>query len=102
MADTTSIEWTSATWNPTTGCTKVSPGCDHCYAERFAERWRGIKGNYFQNGFDLELRPNMLDRPSKWREGKFIFVNSMSDLFHRDIPDTYIDRVFEIMERIHR
>ena len=100
MADTTEIEWTSATWNPVTGCTKVSPGCDHCYAERFAERWRGVKGNYFENGFDLTLRPLMLDRPGRWQRGRFVFVNSMSDLFHRDVPDGYIDRVFDVMERI--
>jgi len=102
VAATSAIEWTDATWNPVTGCTKVSPGCDNCYAERFAERWRGVRGNYFSNGFDLTLRPNMLPRPDQWRGSKRIFVNSMSDLFHRDVPDEYIDRVCEVMERVDR
>jgi protein gp37 len=102
VAATSTIEWTDATWNPTTGCTKVSPGCDNCYAERFAERWRGVAGNYFTKGFDLTLRPNMLPRPAQWRGSKRIFVNSMSDLFHRDIPDEYIDRVFDVMEGVDR
>lgn len=102
MSAQTSIEWTNSTWNPTTGCTKISDGCDNCYAERFAERWRGVPGNYFQNGFDLELRPAMLDRPAAWRGRRLIFVNSMSDLFHAKVPDQYIDRVFDRMERIDR
>jgi protein gp37 len=102
MASESAIEWTNSTWNPVSGCTKVSPGCDHCYAERFAERWRGVPGNYFRNGFDLELRPNMLDRPAQWRSPRLVFVNSMSDLFHRDVPDEYIDQVFEQMELVHR
>ena len=102
MASQSAIEWTNSTWNPTTGCTKVSEGCDHCYAERFAERWRGIPGNYFQSGFDLQLRPNMLDRPAQWRARRLIFVNSMSDLFHADVPDGYIDEVFLRMESIDR
>lgn len=102
MAQQSSIEWTNATWNPTTGCTKVSPGCDHCYAERFSERWRGIKGNYFERGFDLQLRPNMLDRPASWKNGRLIFVNSMSDLFHVGVPDSYIDEVFNRMEAVDR
>ncbi len=102
MAATSAIEWTDATWNPVTGCTKVSPGCDNCYAERFAERWRGVPGNYFPDGFDLKLRPNMLGRPGEWRGAKRIFVNSMSDLFHRDVPDIYIDRVFGTMEQVDR
>jgi protein gp37 len=102
MAEFSAIEWTDATWNPTTGCTKVSPGCDNCYAERFAERWRGVEGNYFERGFDLTLRPNMLGRPAQWRGTKRIFVNSMSDLFHKDVPDSYIDQVFEVMEHVDR
>jgi protein gp37 len=102
MAITSKIEWTDATWNPTTGCTKVSPGCDRCYAERFAERWRGLPGNYFEAGFDLTLRPNMLSRPWQWRTAKRIFVNSMSDLFHQQVPDDYIDQVFETMELVDR
>lgn len=102
MSATSTIEWTDATWNPVTGCTKVSPGCDNCYAERFAERWRGVPGNYFQSGFDLTLRPNMLDRPTQWKAPRRVFVNSMSDLFHRDVPDHFIDQVFEQMETIDR
>jgi protein gp37 len=102
MASESSIEWTNSTWNPTTGCTKVSDGCDHCYAERFAERWRGIPGNYFQKGFDVLLRPNMLDRPASWKGRRLVFVNSMSDLFHVDISDEYIDQVFERMESVDR
>jgi len=99
MATTTAIEWTNATWNPVTGCEKISDGCDNCYAHRFAERWRGVKGNYFETGFDLQLRPNMLARPTSWKKPRLIFVNSMSDLFHADVPDAYIDRVFDEMER---
>lgn len=102
MAATSTIEWTDATWNPTTGCTKVSAGCDNCYAERFAERWRDVPGNYYTGGFDLTLRPNMLNKPEQWRTAKRIFVNSMSDLFHRDVPTEHIDRVFEVMERVDR
>ena len=102
MAGQTAIEWTNATWNPTSGCQKISPGCDHCYAERFAERWRGVPGNYFENGFDLQLRPNMLGRPSSWRKPQLVFVNSMSDLFHVGVPDEYVDRVFDEMEAVDR
>lgn len=101
MADTTSIEWTDATWNPVTGCTKISPGCDHCYAERFAERFRGTSGHPFQTGFDLTLRPDRLEQPLRWREPRMIFVNSMSDLFHKNIPRDFIARVFDTMERAH-
>lgn len=99
MADSSSIEWTDATWNPVTGCTQVSPGCDNCYALRFAERWRGVPGNYFEAGFDLMLRPNMLERPGQWKTSRFVFVNSMSDLFHAAVPDRYIDVVFDRMEQ---
>lgn len=99
MAATSTIEWTHATWNPVSGCEKVSPGCDRCYAMKFAERFRGVKGHYYQNGFDLELRPTMLDRPGHWRRPRRIFVNSMSDLFHRFVPDGYVDDVFDRMER---
>lgn len=98
MAASSSIEWTDATWNPVTGCTRVSPGCDHCYALTFAERFRGVRGHYFERGFDLQLRPNMLQLPSRWRRSKLIFVNSMSDLFHKEITDSYIDQVFDQME----
>lgn len=99
MSGTTGIEWTDATWNPVTGCTKVSAGCDHCYAETFAERWRGTPGHYFEKGFDVQLRPDKLDLPLKWRKPRRIFVNSMSDLFHDDVPDDYIAQVWAMMER---
>lgn len=102
MAATTAIEWTDATWNPSTGCEKISPGCDNCYAERFAERWRGVAGNYFEQGFDLTLRRNMLGRPTQWKKPLRIFVNSMSDLFHRAVPDNYLDEVFAEMEHVDR
>jgi protein gp37 len=99
MADKSAIEWTDATWNPVTGCTKISPGCDHCYAERFAERFRGVKGHPFENGFDLTLRPERLEQPLKWRQPRMIFVNSMSDLFHKDVPTDFVERVFVTMEK---
>jgi len=95
MADHSAIEWTEATWNPTTGCTKVSPGCDRCYAERVALRFRKT----FPNGFALTLRPTALDLPLHWRRPRMIFVNSMSDLFHADVPDAYIAEVFDVMAR---
>lgn len=97
MSDTSKIEWTDATWNVVTGCEKVSPGCDNCYAETFAERWRGTPGHHFENGFDVTLRPERLTLPLKWRKPKRVFVNSMSDLFHKDIPDEYIARTFAVM-----
>lgn len=98
MADATAIEWTDATWNPVTGCTKISAGCDNCYAERFSERFRGVAGHPFETGFDLTLRPERLHQPRRWREPRMIFVNSMSDLFHKEVPREYVDRVFEAME----
>jgi protein gp37 len=98
MADSTSIEWTDSTWNPVTGCTKISAGCDHCYAERFSERFRGTRGHPFETGFDLTLRPDRLDQPLRWRTPRMIFVNSMSDLFHKKIPKEFIARVFDTME----
>lgn len=94
----TTIEWTDATWNPVTGCTKISAGCDHCYAERFAERWRGVPGHPYENGFDLTLRPARVEQPLSWRQPRMIFVNSMSDLFHKKVPRDFIDNVFETME----
>lgn len=97
MSDNTGIEWTDATWNPVTGCEKVSPGCDHCYALTLAERFRGAPGHYFEHGFDVQLRPDKLDLPLRWRRPRRIFVNSMSDLFHKDIPDEYIAMVFAVM-----
>jgi protein gp37 len=99
MAGTTAIEWTDATWNPVTGCTKISAGCDHCYAERFSERFRGVPGHPFEHGFDLMLRPERLEQPLAWRSPKMIFVNSMSDLFHKQVPFAFVDRVFDTMER---
>jgi len=98
MADHTAIEWTDATWNPVTGCTKISPGCDHCYAERFSERFRGVKGHPFEQGFDLRLWPERIDQPLKWKRPRRIFVNSMSDLFHKEIQESFIAQVFETME----
>ncbi|GAA4522441.1 phage Gp37/Gp68 family protein [Actinoallomurus oryzae] len=97
MSDHSTIEWTDATWNPVTGCTKLSPGCDHCYAETFAERWRGTPGHHFENGFDVTLRPERLDQPLKWKKPRRVFVNSMSDLFHDAVPDAFIVAVFTRM-----
>ena len=99
MADNSAIEWTEATWNPVTGCSKVSPGCAHCYAETFAERWRGIPGHPYEQGFDLRLWPQRLEQPLRWARPRMIFVNSMSDLFHEDIPAEYIADVFDVMVR---
>src|SRR5579875_2123067 len=101
MPQTSAIEWTEATWNPVTGCTQVSPGCAHCYAKTFAERWRGIPGHAYEQGFDLRLWPERLDAPLRWRKPKTIFVNSMSDLFHEAIPADYIADVFETMQAAH-
>ncbi|SHL73422.1 DUF5131 family protein [Streptomyces yunnanensis] len=97
MSDNSAIEWTDATWNPVTGCTKVSPGCDNCYALTFSERWRGTPGHYFKNGFDVQLRPDKLTTPFAWKKPRRVFVNSMSDLFHKDVPDAYIAKVFAVM-----
>ena len=99
MSDKSSIEWTDATWNPVTGCTKITKGCDHCYAERFAERFRGTPGHPFESGFSLTLHPDRLGRPLSWKRSKFIFVNSMSDLFHKGVPNSFVDAVFETMEQ---
>ena len=98
MAERSSIEWTEATWNPVTGCTKISPGCDRCYAERFAERFRGTPGHAFAQGFDLQLRPERLKTPIAWQKPRMVFVNSMSDLFHKAVPAAFVDRVFDTME----
>ncbi|MDB5416058.1 MAG: phage protein Gp37/Gp68 [Rubritepida sp.] len=99
MAELTHIEWTDSTWNPVTGCSKVTAGCDFCYAERFSERFRGVKGHPFERGFDLMLRPQRLQQPLLWKQPRRIFVNSMSDLFHKDVPDNFIDAVFDTMEK---
>ncbi len=101
MSLQSSIEWTDATWNPVRGCTKVSPGCKHCYAETFAERFRGVKGHPFEQGFDLRLVPEKIEEPLRWRTPKMIFVNSMSDLFHEQIPTEYIARVASVMVKAH-
>jgi protein gp37 len=101
MAQGSSIEWTEATWNPVTGCAKISPGCKHCYAERMAERLQAMGQPNYKNGFDLALQPQMLELPLRWRTPQTIFVNSMSDLFHDDVPLTYIQRVFDVMRRAH-
>lgn len=102
MADNSAIEWTDSTWNPVTGCTKVSRGCDNCYAERFAERFRGVPGHPFEMGFDLALREERLQQPLRWRRPREVFVNSMSDLFHKEVPWSFVDRVFDVMEEADR
>jgi protein gp37 len=97
MSEKSKIEWTDSTWNPVRGCTKVSPGCKHCYAETFAERFRGVKGHPFEFGFDLRLVPEKLGDPIRWSVPRRIFVNSMSDLFHEQVPDEYIETVCRVM-----
>ncbi len=101
MATNSPIEWTDATWNPVTGCAKISPGCKHCYAERLANRLHAMGNRNYQNGFELTLQPHMLDLPLKWKAPKRIFVNSMSDLFHIDVPLSYVQQVFDVMRRAH-
>ena len=99
MAQSSKIEWTEMTWNPVTGCTKVSPGCKHCYAERFAKRLQAMGMARYANGFELTLHDDALELPLRWRMPRVVFVNSMSDLFHEDVPVEFIQRVFEVMER---
>src|ERR1041385_4209414 len=101
MAANSSIEWTEATWNPVTGCTKISPGCKNCYAERLALRLQAMGQRNYANGFSVSLHPHMLDLPLNWKKPQTIFVNSMSDLFHKDVPLQYIQRTFDIMRRAH-
>ena len=101
MSENSTIEWTDATWNPVTGCTKISAGCDNCYAARFSERFRGVPGHPFETGFDLTLRPERLSQPLSWKRPRMIFVNSMSDLFHKQIPRAHIEAVFDTMEKAH-
>ena len=101
MANHSSIEWTEATWNPVTGCTKISAGCLHCYAETMAKRLQAMGQANYANGFKLTLQPQMLDVPLRWRKPRTIFVNSMSDLFHKNVPTSYIEQVFSIMKRAH-
>jgi protein gp37 len=101
MSNFTKIEWTDHTWNPIRGCTKISPGCAHCYAETFAERFRGVAGHPYEQGFDLRLIPGKLAEPLRWPGRRMVFVNSMSDLFHRDVPDGYVEAVCRVMEQAH-
>jgi protein gp37 len=99
MAQNSAIEWTETTWNPLTGCTKISPGCKHCYAERMSLRLQAMGQANYANGFELTLHERMLEVPLGWRKPRFVFVNSMSDLFHKDVPEEYIFRVFDVMRR---
>lgn len=99
MSDRSTIEWTDATWNPVRGCTKITSGCAHCYAETFAERFRGVPGHPYVQGFDLRLVPEKLTQPLQWRRSRMIFVNSMSDLFHEGVPDEYIVEVVRVMQQ---
>ena len=99
MSERSHIEWTDATWNPVRGCAKVSPGCKHCYAETFAERFRGVAGHPYEHGFDLQLVPGKLGQPLSWRRPRRIFVNSMSDLFHEAVPTEYIASVGRVMRQ---
>ena len=101
MASNSPIEWTDSTWNPVTGCTKISPGCKHCYAERMAKRLKAMGQANYRNGFEVTLQPQMLDLPLQWKTPKRIFVNSMSDLFHDEVPEAYIMQVFDVMVRAH-
>lgn len=97
MAQTSSIEWTEATWNPVTGCTKISPGCKFCYAERMAKRLQAMGKERYADGFDLTLQPDVVELPLRWKKPRIIFVNSMSDLFHKDVPTTFIQDCFRVM-----
>ena len=99
MASNSPIEWTESTWNPVTGCTKISPGCKHCYAERLSKRLKAMGQANYKNGFKLTLQPKMLELPLSWKKPQTIFVNSMSDLFHKDVPLDYIQQVFDVMKR---
>lgn len=101
MATKSSIEWTESTWNPVTGCSKISPGCKHCYAERMAMRLQAMGVAAYRDGFAVTLQRHTLETPLQWRKPQVIFVNSMSDLFHDDVPDSYILEVFDVMRRAH-
>lgn len=98
---TSSIEWTDATWNPVTGCSKVSPGCKHCYAERFSKRLRAMGVEKYANGFKVTLHPDTLEAPLTWKSSRMVFVNSMSDLFHEEVPEEFVLNVFEVMRKAH-
>jgi protein gp37 len=99
MATRSSIEWTESTWNPVTGCSKISPGCKRCYAERMALRLQAMGQHRYRDGFAVTLQPDAVEEPLRWRKPRIVFVNSMSDLFHEGVPDSFIERVFETMER---
>jgi protein gp37 len=101
MANNSGIEWTESTWNPLTGCTKISPGCKHCYAERMAKRLKAMGQVNYANGFKLTMHEHVLEKPLEWKKPQFIFVNSMSDLFHKDVPLEFIQSVFDVMKRAH-
>ncbi|MCY6490762.1 DUF5131 family protein [Leptolyngbya sp. GGD] len=101
MSMISAIEWTESTWNPTTGCDEISPGCKNCYAKRFAERWRGVQGHPYEQGFDVRIWHQRLSLPLSWKKPRLIFVNSMSDLFHPEVPDEFIKRVILVMEQAH-
>jgi protein gp37 len=98
MSDKSNIEWTDATWNPVRGCVKISPGCAHCYAETFAERFRGVPGHPYEQGFDLRLVPHKLTEPLTWKKPRRVFVNSMSDLFQDGVPETFVQDVFKVIQ----
>jgi len=102
MATASTIEWTESTWNPVTGCTKISPGCKHCYAERLAKRLNAMGVANYKNGFEVTLQEHMLEKPLTWKKPRKVFVNSMSDLFHDDVPVDYIARVFDVMNHSGR
>lgn len=102
MSANSDIEWTESTWNPVTGCTKISPGCQHCYAERMARRLKAMGQPNYRNGFQLTVHPHMLDRPLRWKKPQMIFVNSMSDLFHQEVPLDFIQQVFDVMRQASR
>jgi protein gp37 len=99
MLTQSSIEWTNATWNPVTGCSKISPGCDHCYADRMAKRLQAMGVHKYRNGFNVTIHPESLDAPLRWKKPQLIFVNSMSDLFHEDIPFEFVEQIFDVMGR---
>src|SRR3982751_945593 len=101
MGTKSKIEWTESTWNPVTGCTKVSPGCKNCYAERMAKRLYAMQQPRYRNGFKLTFQSDLIEQPLRWAEPRMIFVNSMSDLFHEDIPFEYLNQVFDVMARAH-
>ncbi len=101
MAEHSGIEWTESTWNPLTGCNKISPGCKHCYAERMAKRLQAMGQPNYVNGFKLTLHENAMEKPLEWKKPQVIFVNSMSDLFHKDVPVEFVLEIFDVMRRAH-